>query len=205
MTSHLGYELDVEYSAKDIPLSTDSLDYHEFERIKWKARKSEWKKKQKKLRKEIKTNKQFYKYTKYPNIYKKTYWGQFETIKDRLYCNVDFNIINNRDIFVEEFNIDRKCKFTKKFFKNNPKFKDYMSNEPNVFDHIEAYRDKNNDYVIVVSPYGRCDEFLDDLGFTKLYNLYSHSSCSYVICLVKNTKYDQFRHKFKDFFHDLNK
>ena len=30
-TSHLGYELDVEYSAKDIPLSTDNLDYHELD------------------------------------------------------------------------------------------------------------------------------------------------------------------------------
>lgn len=204
MTSHLGYELDVEYSAKDIPLSTDNLDYHGIERIKWRAQKSERKEKQEKIRKEIKANKQFYKYTKYPNIYKKTYWGQLETIKDPLYCNVDFNIINNRNEFVEEFIIDRKCKFTKKFFKNNPKFKDYMKNERGAFDHIETYRDNNNDYVIVVSPYLECDDLLFDLGFERIYNLYSRSSYSYVLYLVKNTKYDQFQHRFKDFIHDFS-
>lgn len=214
-TSHLGYELNEEYSAKDIVQCPEYIDIAEVEKSRWMASKSEYTEEQnkiseilnstnKKIRERIKATKQFYEYTKYPKIYKKTYWGQFETIKDPLYCNVDFNIINNRNEFVEEFNIDRKCKFTKKFFKNNAKFKDYMSNEPSVFDHIEAYRDKNNHYVIVVSPYGRCDDFLYDLGFTRLYNLYSHSSCSYVICLDKNTKYDQFQHRFKDFIHDFN-
>ena len=145
---------------------------------------------------ESKQKKHFYEHTKYPKIYKKTYWGQFEKF-------VDLNIINNRNEFIEDFNIDRKCKFTKKFFKNNPKFEHYMTNEPNVFDHTEAYRDNNNNYVIVVSPYGECDDFLFDLGFTRLYNLYSHSSYSYVICLDKNTKYDQFQYRFKDFIHDF--
>ena len=49
-TSHLGYELNKEYSAKDI---VPDIDIFEVEKSRWRAKQSEWKIKQEKIRKEV--------------------------------------------------------------------------------------------------------------------------------------------------------
>lgn len=75
-------------------------------------------------------------------IFENTYWGHN--------CNSNLDILENRNNFIEEFNI------VKNINTNIPE-KIYKEFDNVRTDHTEIYKTKNKEYVLVNSPYMRGD------------------------------------------------
>ena len=126
-----------------------------------------------------KENKYYSQLTKYPQIYTSVYWGNF--VYDISNHNmINDNIIENRNKFIEDYNIknrpknDIPYKIREKYITSIEKNKGY------IFDHIEYYRTYDKKYIIVSSPYLDNDEIYINLGWVKIYKLYSTDSSTYI-------------------------
>ena len=118
--------------------------------------------------------------TKYPNIFD-CYWAAFK---------VDLDIENhmqieaeNRNKFVEEYNISHYVKN-----KNRPNYVNEKldRNGKLDLDHGEVYKNKNGDYVLMVSPYGKCnDEEYEKAGWIKYHRCYVHKLATTYIQVVE--------------------
>ena len=118
--------------------------------------------------------------TKYKNIYRDTYWGNFR--KNVFEKNRLAQVIVNRNNFVVEFNVVKfiHCSkypkwIHKKVYKSPTDFQ-YIEN----FDHVEVYQTANNEHVLVVSPYCKEDEYFYGLGFIKYNPMYGYHATTYV-------------------------
>lgn len=120
--------------------------------------------------------------TEYSKIYRNTYWGNGG-------FNNDMSIIENRNKFIKDYNIKNIC---------NKRIPLYIHeiidrNKKSWRDHQEVYKNKNNEYVLIISPYYGDDK--DDLikiirnyGWDLIYNLYNDFSLSFVkiVSIKKN-------------------
>lgn len=116
----------------------------------------------------MKAEKYAYQRTQYQNIFKETYWGH------HVAANEDKDIIDARNSFVVEYDIQKTV---------NPPY--YCSMYPN-FDHVEFYRCKGGEAIIVNSPYigatqrTDVDSVMDKLGFLKAEKMYDKSANTYI-------------------------
>lgn len=121
-----------------------------------------------------------YNKTNYPNIYKHTYWGNFDYEKNKY--SITKNIIDNRNKFIEEYNVKIK--------KNPPQYisKEADRNLYRFFDHVEFYQNEKF-YIIIISPYNHLNEIdlnkLKELEFQSIYQLYSINAFSFVKIIPK--------------------
>lgn len=107
-----------------------------------------------------------YKATKYPKIYRNTYWGHFEFDISEAFT------IENRNSFVEELSIIKCLEL------NDWKHKIRQGLLP-VFDHAEFYKTATG-YIFVVSPYQSVNsEILTEHGFSKYKPLYDYLATTY--------------------------
>ena len=123
-------------------------------------------------------------YTAYPKKYKGSYWGNFpdydkyskeENIPDPV-------IIQNRNKFIEEYNINKFEKHNSRTYKKqNAVIKPFERKL--YFDHYELYSVVNSKTLIfIISPYSgavRKEEIIND-GWEELYQLY----CNNMGCLT---------------------
>ncbi len=119
---------------------------------------------------------QAYKATNYPNIFKKYYWGAF--IIDNQ-SGITNDILNNRNKFIEEFNIIKYNKLPQYI---NRIIEAYRQNM--YLDHVECYKSSNNNYIIVSSPYGDIhkDNYINR-GWIEYDKLYTKDACTYIITI----------------------
>ena len=118
--------------------------------------------------------------TKYPKIFD-CYWADFK---------VDLDVENhkqieaeNRNKFVEEFNISHSMRGKKKPNYINEKMD---RNGKLNLDHGEVYKTIDGDYVLMVSPYGECDdEEYAKAGWVKYYRCYNHCTANTYIQVVE--------------------
>lgn len=82
-------------------------------------------------------------------------------------------IHENRDKFKEDYNI-------KHLMRKIPIELREEIEKDDEHDHVEYYRTKNREYVILSSPYKENDEFYREKGWEKKYNLYSEYAITYV-------------------------
>lgn len=94
---------------------------------------------------------------KYPDIYKGLTFGLMDGYTDRI-------IINNRNEFVEKYNIVKSSSMRI--------FHDYMYIErvrqSNIMDHVECYIDNSGNYILLSNPYGLNNSdavYIDFLGY----------------------------------------
>ena len=124
--------------------------------------------------------------TKYPKIYT-CYWGNFK-LKDEMIGAGRKDIINNRNEFVELFQIKKSTKknymYQKKFF---PEFKTHEYPESNTdyyfLDHVEQYITEHKYSIMVTSPYvleERHLEYLEKNDWIKYKKLYAPSATTYI-------------------------
>ncbi len=121
-----------------------------------------------------------YELTKYPLIYKKTYWGL--TVVDDNDDNK--KIIRNRNNFVENFNVVKIVSIIPKYVSEN-----YTCS--NIFDHIEVYLTNDKKYIIVSSSYNNDKEEYEKYNWVRINRLYSSSCYTYIKIIdvkVKNKK-----------------
>lgn len=131
-----------------------------------------------------------YKNTKYPKIFNKIYWGDFNyeaydknTINTINTIDTIDNIIINRNNFIEDNNISGigKWKLPKYFIKI--KYLHFL-----LFDHIEKYKTKDNQRIIIISPFNPSITndskiLLEKLGFKQIKPLYHCEATTYMLNL----------------------
>ena len=113
--------------------------------------------------------------TKYPKIFKNIYWGVSDSEGNEGPSSDE--IIENRNAFVEEFNIIR----TKRILKTIDE--DLNLGNYNEFDHIESYYTIDKKNIIISSPYSPADkdgEFHLKKGFTQYKKLYHKDADTYI-------------------------
>jgi len=112
----------------------------------------------------------YYEHTKYPQLYKNTYWGKFQS-------NSNPKIIENRNNFVKKFNI-QEC-ITK-----IPQYISKIIDETRLYitlDHLECYRTTDKQIIIVSSPYS--DTISQDYikcGWISIEMLYNEAAITYI-------------------------
>ena len=107
--------------------------------------------------------------TKYPKIYKKTYWGGFnENI------NITEEIIENRNKFVENYDI-AKC-----VMKIPRKIQKHFDALGLRLDHQECYLTHDKTYVLIASPY--CDDRVvyENQGWHGIEPIYSTAAWTFI-------------------------
>ena len=110
-------------------------------------------------------NKYNYEMTNYPNIYKKSYWGnKIDNIN---------SIIYNRNKFIEEFNIIKKIRFSPKYI--NKEFEILEK-----YNHKECYLTNDKCYILVSSLYDKNDHNYNELDWKKYNNLYDVDTITYI-------------------------
>lgn len=115
-----------------------------------------------------------YNKTDYPNIFIKTYWGSFTNNSNN---STNESIIQNRNKFIEEFNIQKVCTKSPKYIY---KLIDKNLNENKQLDHIEIYKTNDGKYILISSPYIELTEEYIENGWTQIYNLYTNDSYTYI-------------------------
>lgn len=135
-------------------------------------------------------NKRYYfDLTKYPEIFRTTYWGGFSKQRN------NWEIADNRNKFVEDYKIikykGRKApNYITNYFENN-----YL------YDHPEIYESKDN-YVLIVSTYitdndeeernsfnrGLYHSDLYKVGWEKIYKLYTETATTFVKVVPKRKR-----------------
>jgi hypothetical protein len=130
-----------------------------------------------------------YEKTKYPNIYKNTYWGRFKYDDTVIRIQTgDDEIIKNRNDFIKNFKIK---KFQRDSIIENMLHPLKNGNSHRKFlDHVEAYKDDDKNYVVITSPYtlalGDVDvEQMKKWGWVQIGPLYHNDATSFVIVLSK--------------------
>ena len=112
---------------------------------------------------------------KYSEIYKKVYWSGFRP-NDSTYSK---EIINNRNKFIEEFDIV-KVDTTNTLYR----ISDALQNDSiikDLVDHLEFYRTKSGGVVILNSPYGAAIN--ECPGMEPYAKMYSPDANTFIKCL----------------------
>jgi hypothetical protein len=132
-----------------------------------------------------------YERTKYPNIFKGSYWGGH--IQDSV---GDEEVIENRNQFVTEYGIRRRVSDVPQYIRKI--LGTYGGRNNNLLDHIEVYYNFNKkQYVVIVSPYicpERCDDWEKALEYFSLNqfilykNLYSKSAATFIKIINKGCR-----------------
>ena len=122
--------------------------------------------------------------TKYPKIFS-CYWGAFGYNNGAL--GITDEIIENRNKFVEEFEITRRKEIP---IRLNTFLGDYGlfgTNPRYYYDHVETYYTKTKQHIIIISPYFTSGSEYDEIvkyfekGGFKLYKpLYSTSASTFI-------------------------
>ena len=115
----------------------------------------------------------FYSQTKFPNIFKNSYWGNFSGKGDQ-------SIFNNRNNFVLEYDVKAYKKMP--LYIQRPLYAEMNETQDFKYDHLELYVTKDKKYILICSPYG--DEYDDEFytrGWMKIDKLYSPSASTYMI------------------------
>ena len=120
----------------------------------------------------------FYQQTKYPAIYKNTYWGGFSTNDhhDMAY------IFDNRNKFIETHKIEKVMLGNPR--KVSEKVNDMIADHGTTIDHLEVYQDTDKNLIFVISPYMPKDcvqiKELEDDGFKMIDPLYFDGAITFM-------------------------
>ena len=106
--------------------------------------------------------------TNYRKLYDGTYWSNFKSSDDKT------EIYNNRNRFVEEYNIKSNIVFP-------PRYISKETDNNTMYDHVEHYKTRDRTYVIISSPYApNVDEFYELNGWKRIYKLYANNAATYI-------------------------
>lgn len=129
----------------------------------------------------MKVNKtvQYYELTNYPDIYNKCYWGHFPLRPD---SNIKNQIVN-RDLFITEYNIKGYNSKPPRYVQDECN-RNFSVGHQRPFDHVEFYKNKNNEHVVITSPYGVEDcekhEYLIENGWLEIMPMYTPSARTFM-------------------------
>ena len=115
--------------------------------------------------------------TKYPSLFREVYWNGFSSDSEEGLQKV----IENRNHFVEEFNIYNLIKTYP-----NSIYKHIDRVNFSYIDHPEVYFSKDGYFIIIISLYGDLNENIIKDGWVQYNNLYSvYKSTTYYKAIKK--------------------
>ena len=126
-----------------------------------------------------------YMVTSHPKLFEHVYWGNFDI------RNIDLDyieIFQNRDKFVDEFQIVKRCKNTPQYV---DKYIDYYNKDKLHIDHREVYENQNVDYVLITSPYDSSEgniERHEKCGWKHIYPIYGCGAVTFVRIIPKRKR-----------------
>jgi len=88
-------------------------------------------------------------------------------------------ITDNRNTFIKEFGIQNSSEYAPRYISSefdSSKGQNYLF----MFDHMEYFLDKDNNYIMVTSPYKGYHDNLINLGWDPYKSLYSEGTFSYI-------------------------
>jgi len=125
--------------------------------------------------------------TNFPKIFNGTYWSKF--IYGDSGINTNFEemkmITDNRNKFVIDFQIKKLASI--------PSSLRFFVYDCYLLDHLEIYKNKQGDYILICSPYNKQDGLLN-IGFKEYNKLYCGHAYTYILVIhnlkdfVKNNK-----------------
>jgi len=134
--------------------------------------------------------------TKYPKIFY-CYWGAFDYNNRAL--GITDEIIENRNKFVEEFEITRRKEISNRLNTFLGDYGLFGTNPRYYYDHVETYYTKTKQHIIIISPYFTSGSEYDEIvkyfekGGFKLYKpLYSTSASTF----IRVVNYDSAKRKY---------
>lgn len=121
----------------------------------------------------------FYEATNYPKIYINTYWAGFK-IEENFHPERWVKpIIENRNLFIFDYNI-------KSFKKRTIKIQNFLNEEQKYLplDHTEQYITHDKKIIVITSPYDHIDlEPFEARGWIKIYPLYELGAVTFLTYL----------------------
>lgn len=124
---------------------------------------------------------------KVKKLFDGVYWSNF-----LLSDNVDkrekvIEIGKNRELIADKYELKSRPAKRPAYIENEYQMKD--KNGHRIADHMEVYKNKNNKWVVIMSPYG-CDldkesgakkyQAFIDKGYTQIENIYSDNAVSFI-------------------------
>lgn len=127
--------------------------------------------------------------TNYPRIYNQTPWGSYVM---RGECDAPEEICENRNKFIEEYNIknspstDKTPQYVKKAVKQ------YYNQDKDYVDHGEWYKTHDNKWIGIISPnlnknHEKYQQAIDD-GWKEIPKMYTYGATSFMKYLYSNSK-----------------
>ena len=130
-----------------------------------------------------------YTLTKYPNIFKGSYWGVHRNDRN------DDEVIENRNKFVEEFGIKRRVDKVPEYIERIVGYYElYCDEKPSrLYYNYEVYYTANKQYIIVMSPYfipdwSEMKQFYEGMGYSVYPHLYSKSTATFIKIIKKGCR-----------------
>lgn len=107
-------------------------------------------------------------------IFERKYWSNFKTDRVDTIERVT-ELAKNRELIAIRYNL----KYT------NARYPKYVDSERrmDLADHTEVYKNKDNEWVVIQSPYRRSEDitpFFIDKGYTIIEPVYSHNAISFI-------------------------
>lgn len=126
------------------------------------------------------------------NLFGYTYWANFKTDRIDTIKRVT-ELANNRELIAIRYNL----KYT------NARYPKYVESETrmDLADHTEVYKNKDNEWVIIQSPYGCLENQRDGVerqqyfinkGYTIIEPVYSHDAISFIKIISKKKNNDTY-------------
>jgi hypothetical protein len=114
--------------------------------------------------------------TKYPKIFRGTYWGTLDFEYNKNFITDE--ILSNRNKFVENYNVKRQQNITLKINKEFDKLKGYI-------DNTECYLTDDNKYILTSNPYNNNDTIYAEFGWYPTEKLYRTDTMTYMKIIDK--------------------
>lgn len=117
-------------------------------------------------------------------LFNNTYWSNFRTDDVDTKEEV-IQLGKNRELIANKYELESTPSYTSQPFyvRNEFQLKDKKGYP--IADHMEVYKNKNNQWVVIMSPYvclegsEKYQAFIDN-GYTQIENIYSYDSTSFI-------------------------
>ncbi len=129
----------------------------------------------------------YYDMTEFPKLFKRTYWGNFQTEHEEEDHSIFFK---HRNDFVRLFNITRQVTLIPQYV--NQHLQMLRDQKMRLVDHVECYYTREKYYVLVVNPYcepGQVDyeqrvEAAAKVGFQRYKTIYNSGTTTFIAVVM---------------------
>lgn len=122
--------------------------------------------------------------TMYPDLYRNTYWGNFE-FKSNVQPGI--GVLEARNNFVVKYGIVSTTSIPRE---QSPEYCRFYQTFKYAFDHVEVYKSNRNEIILISSPYNHVrkdlESFCYSYGFNFIPNMYMEGATTTIMAYTKH-------------------